>query len=922
MSRVARAPGVIAFVPYPWGGAWMPRHQVLTRLAQYFPVVWMDPPWGWREALRAVGPREPPTGLPATRDFLVYRPGRMLPLVYRPRVAVRLTERGRIAQARALLRSRGAETAILYLWRPEFAPLLDVIPHRVSCYHIDDEYSFSTTEQPVDPQEAALLGRADQVLIHSQALWEKKSHLATRAALVPNGVDYRAYATPAREPADLRGVPRPRIGYVGVVKGQLDMPLLVALAERHPEWSFVMVGPVSNLGSDAEPFAALGRLPNVHLLGHRPVAALPAYTQHLDVGIMPYDLNDYTKYIYPLKLHEYLAAGLPAVGTPIRTLHDFRHVVTLAEGADEWSDALAAALEPGARSADAEAQRRSVAAAHDWEAIVRRVALLLAERLGPPDGDRVAEAVRAEERAATSVAASEPPRAEPEAEPAAAAVASPAAAPSQADEEDAGLGRAALDRSLVRGIAWTGAVRWFTQVLSWASTLVVARLLTPGDFGLVGMATIYLGIIQLVNEFGIGSALVLVREMPEERRAGLGGLGVTLGLFFFLISAAAATPISIFFKEPAVRDIVLALATTFVIAGFKVLPYALLARDLEFRRMSRIDGFEATLQALATVVLAEAGYRYWSLVIGSIVASLTSTTLSLAARPHRIGWPRDFKPMVEPMTLGWQVTVSRVAWYAYSNADFAIVGRVLGPRALGEYSLGWQIASIPVDKVSAVLGRVTLPVFAKVQDDLAELRRYVKGLSQGLAVITFPLAIGLALTANHFVLVLLGAKWHDAILPLQLLSLYAAFRSLTTLFPQILISIGHARRAMWISIVLAAVLPVAFYAGTRWGTAGVAFAWMVAYPLLVLPLLVMHTLRLIGLSGREYLGALRPAISAVLVMSVAVLVTSWGLPRSWGDIPSLVAEVGVGAAAYLGTLALFHSASLRAFKEVLRSVRK
>ncbi len=147
--------------------------------------------------------------------------------------------------------------------------------------------------------------------------------------------------------------------------------------------------------------------------------------------------------------------------------------------------------------------------------------------------------------------------------------------------------------------------------------------------------------------------------------------------------------------------------------------------------MSRIDGFEATLQALATVVLAAAGYRYWSLVIGSIVASLTSAALSLAARPHRIGWPRDLRVMIEPMTLGWQVTVSRVAWYAYSNADFTIVGRVLGRSALGEYSLGWQIASIPVDKVAAVLGRVTLPVFARVQDDVVELRRYVKGLSQG-----------------------------------------------------------------------------------------------------------------------------------------------------------------------------------------------
>jgi O-antigen/teichoic acid export membrane protein len=490
------------------------------------------------------------------------------------------------------------------------------------------------------------------------------------------------------------------------------------------------------------------------------------------------------------------------------------------------------------------------------------------------------------------------------------------------NQETSALGRAALDKSLVRGIAWTGAVRWFTQVLSWASTLIVARLLTPTDFGLVGMATVYLGLVQLVNEFGIGSAVVLVREMPEERRAGLGGLAVGLGFVFFAISAVAAHPIALFFKEPAVRNIIIALATTFIIAGFRVLPYALLARDLEFRRMSRIDGFEATLQALATVIFAAAGYRYWSLVLGSVVASLTSAALSLTARPHRIGWPRDVRIMFEPMTLGYQVTVSRVAWYLYSNADFTIVGRVLGSRALGEYSLGWQLASIPVDKVSAVLGRVTLPVFARVQDDLVELRRYVKGLSQGIGLVTFPLSIGMALVANHFVLLLIGSHWREAILPLRLLSLYAGFRSLTTLFPQILISTGHARRAMWISITLALVLPLAFLAGTHWGTAGVAVAWMVAYPLLVIPLLVAHTLRIIGLSGREYVGALWPAISATLVMTTVVLLLSWAIPARWGDATALIAEVGVGAGAYLGTLGLFHTSYLHGFVELLRGLRK
>jgi glycosyltransferase involved in cell wall biosynthesis len=386
----------MAFVPDFWGGekALMPRHQVLTRLARYFPVVWMDPPLQWREAWSSLsGPRYPaeyPSELPDDPDFVLSKPGRFLPRVFRPRIADRLTTRGRLLAGTHRLRSRGAEPAVLYLWRPRFAPMLDLVPHRVSLYHIDDEYSFSAKERPVDPVEAALLRRVDQAIIHSPALWEKKAHLASRAAFVPNGVDYAAYASPTAEPVDMCRIPHPRVGYVGVIKSQLNIPLLVALAERRPEWSFVLVGPCRDMRDDQDAFDALGRLPNVYLLGPRPIAELPSYTQHIDVGLMPYDVNDYTKYIYPLKLHEYLAAGLPVVASPIRSLQDFQAVVSLATDVDDWCAGIEAALAPGVREGEALIERQSVARAYDWGVLVARIAALIAERLGPPWPEHVA----------------------------------------------------------------------------------------------------------------------------------------------------------------------------------------------------------------------------------------------------------------------------------------------------------------------------------------------------------------------------------------------------------------------------------------------------------------------------------------------------------------------------------------------------
>jgi glycosyltransferase involved in cell wall biosynthesis len=384
--------GVIGMVPDTWGNVWAPRHQVMTRLAKYFRVVWMDPPLSWREFWLpgSSGRRRPLAHAPKIPFFEVMRPSRWHPQVYRPQFAADFFDTARVRDAARRLRRRGAERLVLYLWRPEFAGALDVLPEAFSCYHIDDEYSFSTVEGPVDPGEAALMERSDQVFIHSRGLWEKKSQYAKQRQFIPNGVDFDAFASDAPEPADLRAIPHPRVGYVGVLRRFLNLPLVLELARRHKEWSFVVIGPPRVLGEDAEAHRALGELSNVHLLGARPVWDLPAYTRHLDVGIMPYDVDGYTKFIYPLKLHEYLAAGLPVVATPIRTLLDFPDVVSLAETVDDWSAALRAALDPSAKSPGLVSVRQSVARAHDWSVLVHRIALTIAERLGEPLAERVA----------------------------------------------------------------------------------------------------------------------------------------------------------------------------------------------------------------------------------------------------------------------------------------------------------------------------------------------------------------------------------------------------------------------------------------------------------------------------------------------------------------------------------------------------
>jgi glycosyltransferase involved in cell wall biosynthesis len=264
----------------------------------------------------------------------------------------------------------------------------------VSCYHIADEYSFADVEHEIPSDERELIERVDQVFVHSPALLEKKGNINPHTEYVTNGVDYAAFATPAAEPADLASIPHPRIGYVGRIKSQMDWKTLIGIARARPDWSLVLVGPLGHIGRFAGERTELFGLPNVHYLGNRSVGEVPAYIQHMDVCLLCYALTDYTRYIFPLKLHEYLATGCPVVGSDIRTLRDFASTVRIARNVDEWCAAIAASLEPGERSRERVEERRRVARAYDWNLIAERIALTLCERLGGDAPERF-RAVRA-----------------------------------------------------------------------------------------------------------------------------------------------------------------------------------------------------------------------------------------------------------------------------------------------------------------------------------------------------------------------------------------------------------------------------------------------------------------------------------------------------------------------------------------------
>jgi PST family polysaccharide transporter len=470
--------------------------------------------------------------------------------------------------------------------------------------------------------------------------------------------------------------------------------------------------------------------------------------------------------------------------------------------------------------------------------------------------------------------------------------------------------------TMVRGVAWTALVKWGSQALSWAAVVVLARVLTKEDYGIVGMATLYIGLVAILTEGGLGTSILAIREMTKEEIGQFSTFSVVLGLLGGVLTAGAAMPLGQFFRSAELPLVMVALGANAILASFRVVPAAIMQRDLRFRALAAVEGIQAVVNTGTTLVLALLGWRYWALVLGSMAATLTASVMShlLAPQPFRrprlavvgryYGFTRD-------------VLVGRLSWYFYSNSDFAVAGRALGSAALGAYTFAWSIVSVPIEKVSSLVTRVSGAIFAKLRDDAAETARVLVLLTEGLVVVTLPASVGMAVVAGDFVAAYLGPSWVEAAAPLRILCLYATFRAVVTMLPQVLTMRGDTRYMMWNALSKVVAMPIAFAIGSRWGATGIAIMWVVVYPWFVVPV-YRRVFRTIGLSAGRYLTPLWPTVRGVLAMLAALLLVRRMLGTEGHVLTRLAIQVVVGVGVYLLTGILPQRQRLRRLVTTLR----
>jgi O-antigen/teichoic acid export membrane protein len=241
--------------------------------------------------------------------------------------------------------------------------------------------------------------------------------------------------------------------------------------------------------------------------------------------------------------------------------------------------------------------------------------------------------------------------------------------------------------------------------------------------------------------------------------------------------------------------------------------------------------------------------------------------------------------------------VGRLVWWVQTNADALIIGRLLGKGPLGAYAMTMTMASLPVEKITSLVTQVSPPFLAAVKGDQQALRHLLLVLTGVLSVFVFPVAVGLAVVAEDFVLFALGPKWAAVIPVLRLLSILAAFRGVQTLLSPAVVVTGGTRLFMYLGVIEAAIMSMVFYVGSGFGITGVAVGWLLVHPIMRLPVYAW-IFRSTGMTLAEYLSVLWPSLRATLLMAAGVIGIKIVMPSAWSTPVKLAIQVGLGILIY------------------------
>jgi PST family polysaccharide transporter len=468
-------------------------------------------------------------------------------------------------------------------------------------------------------------------------------------------------------------------------------------------------------------------------------------------------------------------------------------------------------------------------------------------------------------------------------------------------------------------VAWSYGAFASSKLLTLITTAILARVLTPVEFGIVGFATVGITYLSVAQDLGLGGALIYERERPDAASHVVFSWNLVLGVLLFALGYLTAPFVARFFDSPEVTSLMRVLSVTFLIAPLGSVHLILLQRDLDFRRKMAPDVGNSLVKGIVSIALALTGFGVWSLVLGHLAGTMVGVVLAWTVvrwRPH-LDFDRSLTRSL--MAYGLPLFFVDVIYVVTGNIDYLVVGRVLGAAALGIYTLAYRLPELLVLGVVAVLSRALFPAFTKARDSPGSLQRGFLDSVRYVVIFTTPLCVGLFIAARPLVLVTLGDDWLDVVPVLRVLAVFAWVRSLMSNDGDVYKALGMPGFLARITALRLVILVPVLIVTAQFGLVAVALGHLGTT-------IIDKALRIYLISRRLQVGVvsvLKQFAPSVMAAFPLVAVASMAMYLTAGLIPlaQLLVTTLAGAVAYLLPIWFLERAALIRILDLIRRPR-
>lgn len=435
-----------------------------------------------------------------------------------------------------------------------------------------------------------------------------------------------------------------------------------------------------------------------------------------------------------------------------------------------------------------------------------------------------------------------------------------------------------LKRASVRSGMVTVTAQAVTIAVQLVSTVTLARLLSPADYGLLAMVMVVTSFAGLFRDFGLSAAAIQRGDLTAAQQNGLFWLNLSIGGVLMVVLALAAPLVAWFYGEPRLTAIATVLSVTFLLASAGTQSGASLIREMKFGRHAVATIGGALVSLAVSIVAALRGERYWALVWGNIAGTSATALLLLVLASFRPSWPRRATGTRSLVSFGASITAFDFVNYFQRNLDNILIGKVWGPDVLGLYSRAYQLLMFPINAIRGPINSVAFPAMSKLQGEPEKLRNYYLRATTLIALLSMPLCAFCYVAVGPLVQVLLGDAWSGVSPIFQWLAVAAFIQPAAGFAGSLVMSLGQGKRYLYGGIFNSLVYCTGFILAIRWGAVGVAAAYAVTNYLVLYPWL-SYIFRETPVSFRDFLSAL----SLPVAVSAAGMALAYSLTFATND---------------------------------------